>query len=65
MASTTNLHSDREAGAPEKTKITLEMIDAGVMALEEFSGSYAYPQLAAAVYSAMRSCELDQTHRRN
>ena len=37
----------------EEMEITPEMIEAGVIALEEFSGSYGAAQLAAAIYTTM------------
>jgi len=44
-------------------EITVEMIDAGVSALEYHSGSFANVQLVEAVYTAMRELAPYQTLR--
>ena len=42
-------------------EITRQMVDAGVVALEEFSGSYGPMQLVEAVYTAMTAASAPQT----
>jgi hypothetical protein len=39
------------------------MVDAGVFALDEFSGSFADRQLVTAVYTAMRKLEAEPSPR--
>jgi len=43
----------RYAIRSNKLSLTLQMIEAGVIALEEFSGAYASEQLVAEIYAAM------------
>lgn len=46
--------SERDRPMPKDEEVTPEMVEAGVIALEEFSESYGQAELATEVYNAMR-----------
>ncbi len=48
---------NRQANAVSKVKVSREMVDAGVSALEDGRGSYSDSHLVESIYIAMRSLE--------